>query len=298
MKRTRCIVPAGFALAASAWGTTARAGDCGESVSVAQFEDQVGRAEQSYEDLEEAEFLDLMRATLPPSLPCLDAPIPPDLAARYHWLVAVHNLAPDEDAAFQAILAAHALAAHDDRRLLGALPEDGDAWRLYRSVPDERIRHTLTRPDTGGIRFDGVETLERPIDQFTIVQYTDDSGAVTFTRYLLRDQVLEPYPGARTQDLRPALVLTADGGRAAGWDPRKPVVKGTLIGAGAVGISAAVFYALAIASKVRFEDPDASTSLDELRSLQSRTNALGVTADGLAVTAGVGVGAAVVMAAF
>ncbi|MEC8423649.1 MAG: hypothetical protein VX000_07720, partial [Myxococcota bacterium] len=222
----------------------------------------------------------------------------PALAARYHWLVAVHNLAPDEDAAFQAILAAHALDAHDDRRLLDALPEDGDAWRLYRSVPEERIRHTLTRPDTGGIRFDGVETLERPIDQFTIVQYTDDSGAVVLTRYLLRDQVLDPYPGARTRDLRPALTLTAGGGRAGGWDPRKPGVKGTLIGSGAVGVSAAVFYALAISSKVRFEDTTASTSLDELRSLQSRTNALGVTADGLAVTAGLGVGAAVVMAAF
>lgn len=298
MKGTRCIAQAALALSASVAGGAARAAACPEPVSVAQLEAFVGLAEQRYEDLEEAAFLDLMRSTLPPSLPCLDAPIPPALAARYHWLVALHNLAPDEDAAFQAVLAAHALAGHDDRRLLLGLPADGDAWRLYRSVPAERTHHTLTAPAGGGIRFDGIETLERPIDQFTIVQYTDPDGAVTLTRYLLLDQVLEPYPGSRTRDLRPARELSAGVGGRAGFDPSKPAFKGTLIGAGAVGVAAGVFYGLAIASKARFEDPTAPASLGDLQALQARTNALGVAADGLAITAGVGVGAALLVGAF
>jgi hypothetical protein len=298
MKGIRCIAQAGLAVVVSTWGAAARASACPEPVTVAQLEAYVELAEQKYEDLEEAAFLDLMRSTLPPSLPCLDAPIPPSLAARYHWLVAVHNLAPDEDAAFQAVLAAHALAEHDDRRLLDGLPDDGDAWRLYRSVPEERTRHTLTAPNTGGIRFDGLETLERPIDQFTIVQYTDAAGAVTLTRYLLLDQVLEPYPGSRTRDLRPALELSAGVAGGARFDASKPAFKGTLIGAGAVGVAAGVFYGLAIASKARFEDTSGSSSLDDLEALQGRTNALGMTADGLAITAGVGVGAAFLVGAF
>lgn len=302
MKGTRCIAQASLAGAlivgsgVMASGA-AHAGACPDPVTVDQLGAYVELAEQKYEDLEEAAFLDLMRSTLPPSLPCLDAPIPPALAARYHWLVALHNLAPDEDAAYQAVLAAHALAAHDDQRLLAALPEDGDAWRLYRSVPAERTRHELTAPDAGGIRFDGIETLERPIDQFTIVQYTDPDGNVTLTRYLLLDQVLDPYPGSRTRDLRPARELGAAGG-GGGFDASKPAFKGTIIGAGVVGVAAGVVYGLAIVSKARFEDTSEPASLDDLQSQQARTNALGVTADGLAITAGLGVGAAFLVGTF
>jgi hypothetical protein len=294
----RCIARVGLLAGALSWAAPAAAQTtCAEPVSVERLETFVAEAESAFEDLQEDHFLHLMKATLPPALPCLDAPIPPALAARYHWLVAMHNLAPDEDAAFQAVLAAHALAEHDDRRLLEGLPEDGDAWRLYRSVPPERVRHTLSAPDTGAIHFDGVETLDRPIDQFTIVQYTDAAGAVTKTRYVLLDQVLDPYPGAKTRDLRPARELAA-GVAARGFDPSKPAFKGTLIGAGAVGVAAGVFYGLAIASKARFEDDTQAATLDELQALQARTNALGATADGLAITAGVGVGAAFLVGAF
>lgn len=294
----RWIACFGLVVGALLWsGGAAAQTTCPDPTTVEQFETLVAEAETAVEDLDEAHFLALMRSTLPPALPCLDAPIPPSVAARYHWLVAMHNLAPNEDAAFQAVLAAHALAGADDRRLLEGQPEDGDLWRLYRSVPDERVRHGLTKPDTGTLHFDGIETLERPIDQFTIVQYTDAEGRVTRTRYLLLDQVLEPYPGARTRDLRPALELGTTG-RAGGLDTSKPAFKATLIGSGAVGIASGVFYGLALASKARFADTSEPASLADLQALQTRTNALGATADGLAVAAGLGVGSAFLVAAF
>lgn len=295
---TRWLACLGIIAGGLAWSAPATAQQtCPDPTSVERLDALVAEAERAIDDLDEAHFLSLMGSTLPPALPCLDAPIPPSLAARYHWLVAMHNLAPDEDAAFQAVLAAHALAEHDDLRLLQGQPEDGDAWRLYRSVPAERVHHTLTAPRSGAIHFDGLETLERPIDQFTIVQYTDGDGRVTRTRYLLLDQVLEPYPGAKTRDLRPARELSAGGARP-GLDLSRPGVRSTLLGSGAVAVASGVFYGLAIASHARFDDPSEPATLEELEALRSRTNALGATADGLAIAAGVGVGAAFVVAAF
>ncbi len=67
---------------------------------------------------------------------------------------------------------------------------------------------------------------------------------------------------------------------------------------GALAVASGVMYGVAASSEAAFKDAETTRTLDELEALRGRTNATGATAGALAIGAGVGLTAFLVVGAF
>jgi hypothetical protein len=77
-------------------------GDCPDVTVEADLAEALNRAEQAYADVDDNAFQDAINLISVYSLPCLGEPLAPELAARFHRVMALHYFgAGDQDTAFQ-----------------------------------------------------------------------------------------------------------------------------------------------------------------------------------------------------
>lgn len=266
----------------------AAAADCAERTTLTQLTTLMVEAEKQFGEMNSVAFDSLMEMQLAPTLKCLGEPLTPTLARRYHWLVAYHNLDQQEKDTVEALAAARRLTG-DNPSPATTYPEGHPIRQHYETSSPEARTRRLSRPKTGALGFDGLITRERPIDRSTIQQVLGEDGAVLDTAYLFSRNVPARYDGIRRSDL-----VGADGSSARTFDLNVPLLATT----GALAVASGVLYGVAAASEASFKDTSETYTLDELESLRSRTNNTGTAAGALAIGAGVGLTAFVVVGAF
>ena len=172
-------------------------------------------AEEAYKRRDPDAFL-AAEADAEAALPCLDAPVDQDLAARIHRAIALRAFVEDRrDEERLAFAAARWL------RPSWTFPEDmvplGQEERQdYRAVPtDPRATEPVAEPKTARIYLDGQLAKERSSSWPTLAQILED-GELT-TAYLWPDDPLPPYTTRKTHRKisGPTLLGAAGGGVAA-----------------------------------------------------------------------------------
>jgi hypothetical protein len=223
-------------------------------------------------------------------LPCIREPIDPATAARIHWFVALANVIVDHpQARREALLGARGQSDHFTPPTQGPHGKRHAIWDEYQEQSTAPgISGTLPASRSAGtLAFDGTPSFERPLDRATVAQFMDSGGAVVWTGYAFKDDVLPAYD--------PVEPLTA-----AGVPQRRKVGINWPIAGGAlaVGAASAVMYGLAISAEREFKDTQQTHTLDELDTLQTQANRRGGVAFGMALAAGAGVAGAVVVGTF
>lgn len=114
-------------------------------------------------------------------LPCLDEPLVRTLAAQAHRDLGLRAFVErDLESAELSFAAARAILP--DWRFPDAMVSAGNPLRdHYRARPAEGPVQTVPPPASGSLSFDGRVGLDRPTGRSTIVQLSDDSGAVLLT---------------------------------------------------------------------------------------------------------------------
>lgn len=260
---------------------------CPEPTDAAGLEGALERAEARFASLDPAGFADALRqATL--GLPCLADPVAPELAARYHTLVALElygaGRVEDARASF-----ASARAASPDRGLPVALvPAGHELHARFAEAPIDGPRQPFPPPAAGELLLDGRSRDARPTDRPVIAQHVAAGGDVRDTRYLLPQDPLPPYEP----------LLAAVGGDPLPGDPPLPVPRrpgvrppwGWLGVTAVAGAGSLAMFALGNESRKQFLAPLPSTADEgDLHQLQSRTNRLYVGAGAAGVAAAGGV---------
>jgi hypothetical protein len=250
------------------WGLAAAAAlagadTCGEPQSREVLGAALSRAEQSFLDLDDAAFRDRFNELAGLVLPCMGDLVPPDLAARYHRLMAIHLYGlGDLESARLSIDAARAAAG--DAPLAGDLLAGHDLAAEWATAPAEARTHPVPEPRTGSLAFDGSNQRERPVGVPTVAQVFDAAGRAVATAYLGPRDPLPAYPAIPRR--RNALIAIAAGTGAAGV---------------AAWIGAAIAHADLYATA---GDPGATA--EDLDRLRGTTNAL-------SVLGGIGIGGAI-----
>lgn len=163
---------------------------CARLTSPAQFADLLQAAESSWAGADAPGFFSKMEETAL-LLPCLDAPLEPALAARYHRDMGLWLWATDQpDQARLAFAAARRLEPHTG--LSAALvPAAHPARESFEASEPDQTGNPVPPPASGRLLFDGSEG-PRPAGSNTIVQL-EDAGMVSLTSYLHPDSALPPY---------------------------------------------------------------------------------------------------------
>lgn len=215
---------------------------------------------------------------------CLIEPIVPSEAARLHRASGLREyVAGREDAASSAFVAARAIEP-TWQFPESFVPPEHPIRRLY-----DAARHgshatvEVESPALGHLEFDGVPSVQRPIDRAALAVLVGPDGEVTDSAYLWPGDPLFAYAFAAPVAPLP-LPATAP--------PRpRPTVPLAIV-AGVSVVASGACYALALDANHAFWTP--GTPEGDLPALQSRTNALYITSVGAAVLAvGTGVGAVV-----
>jgi hypothetical protein len=164
-------------------------------------------AESAYADLDDVGFRDRANALAGVLLPCVVAPLPPAMAARFHRVMALHLQAlGDEPAAEGAMRAAH---AHDPSYAFDdtLLPPTHPLRAAYEAAPAVQLVRKVPEPKAGNLAFDGTIGRLRPKDDPTVVQVLDPAGVALTTAYVGAGDPLPRYDAiART---RTALGVTS-----------------------------------------------------------------------------------------
>lgn len=162
---------------------------CTAAVDTNTIDARLHEAEERFAALDSESFLgELERITL--DLPCLDGPLRPGTAARYHQLVGLRlfALGRREDAR-------HAFAAArelDPLLSLQNLLPPGHAAIELANEPLPEAQTTLVHPLRGGtLYFDGSATLNRPQHRATLLQLDSEGSAPA--SWLLPGTPLPPY---------------------------------------------------------------------------------------------------------
>ncbi|MCO4747931.1 MAG: hypothetical protein KC912_24275 [Proteobacteria bacterium] len=254
---------------AALWLAPAFAIECKEPVQHEELVAALDAAEAFYVDLEEEAFRDKVNEISGLLLPCVEAQIAPELAARYHRNLALQlSAVGDEIGAqetLQAAYNAHPEFVWDDAMLAADHPlrvtYDGlQAWDAGSKVAE---------PRSGSISFDGVNGRFRPSTPL-IYQRFDATGRATETLYVGPGEGLPTYSAI----------------------PRK---RNTLIGCagGALGLSGTTWLiGRAQRGSLYSLAADPTTSADQLDKKRGSANALAVVSTALfGVAAGCGTGA-------
>lgn len=246
------------------WVATARAG-CTFHATPERLDAALATAERAYASLDVPAFERSM-TEVDFVVPCLDAPVSPEVAARLHRMRGLGRFAagdvPGADRSLQAA-----------RRLEPAyvfaeemLPRGFELRDRYEALSTEPLpTQRLPRPSRDARPWiDGTPSRQRPVDTPTVWQL-ERGGALVETRYLEPSEPTPWYPGANRSQLP--------------W----------IAGAGATGAAAAVAFGVAERMERRVTAPipgDAGFSnLAALESHQRATNALALTGAGLATAA-------------
>jgi hypothetical protein len=261
---------------------------CTERFPLAALATELDQAERAFQELDEGGFdQSVHQAALVTR--CLDRPLTPLLAARLHWVSGIQlYLQREPQRAAFALAAARTLeptwTLSED-----VLPRGHELWELYRKQSGTAELAIQPRPRAGELWFDGVETIERPIDRATVVQHVTDDDAIALTRYLLPGEGMPDY-GAN--------VGSPDLGGAAGAAPGPTRTRARLVqpwlaaSAGAAAAGALGTFLIARQAEGDFKAEDPSATLDDLDRLRARTNRAGAASTGLSVAAvGLGVSA-------
>lgn len=266
----------------------AAAGECATPTTLSHLTTLMDEAERQFADMNSVAFDSLMEMQLAPTLQCLGEALTPSLALRYHWLVAYHNLDQQEKDTVEALASARGLTG-DGPSPADTYPDGHPIRQHYQAASPEVLTRRLSKPRSGRLTFDGAETRARPIDRATIQQVLREDGGVEATAYLFSRNVPARYDGISDADL-----VGADSPARRGFVVNVPL----LVTTGTLAVASGVLYGVAGTSEAAFKDTGTERTLDELEGLRSRTNAAGVTAGALAIGAGVGLGAFVVVGAF
>lgn len=224
-------------------------------------------------------------------VPCLAEPVDVTQAARLHRLQGIRQFVANEEERAVASFAA-ARAIDPTYQLPVWLVPEGSAIRdLYGRMPVENGTKALVpAPVEGTLRFDGVESLERPTSWSSFVHVLDGHGAVLESAYLFPGDAMPSYTAAPepVEATAPAIASSTRASHRLGFN---------LIGA-SVGsaVCAGVLYGVAANSAANFEASHPDWSESDLLASRSRTNNLVVASGALgAIAAGVGLSAALVV---
>jgi hypothetical protein len=251
----------------------AQAVECGTPVDPAEVDAALTAAETEFSGLNEAGFRDKMNEANGILLPCVREPLPPEVVAHHHRVMALNLLlVGDEPAALRAAEAAR-VANPDYAFSDDFLAPDHPVRAHYEAYePDQKTR-TVPEPRVGHLTFDGQTTRDRPKTHPTIAQLFDGQGNAVSTRWLAARDPLPEYRAI----------------------PRRRTT--LIIGSGAALLLAGTTYGMAWAQRGNlFESAkDPNTDADTLNAKRGRTNALTfVSGAFLGVSIGLGAGAATI----
>jgi len=263
-----------LALALSIPGV-ASAEECAATVTPEQLAATLEAAESAWRSADDDGFL-LKMEEAHLQLPCVDAAVSPDLAARYHrdaglWLY----VSGQRDRTAQAFSAARRIEpAHSIPASL--LPPKHPIRGLFDSAPTAAATEPTPRAADGALTFDGSEG-DRPSDSPTIAQLTRVDGTMSFTTYLRPGDALPMYAVVK------APVKT--GGLA---EHRLGIA--LAVGSGALLAGGTTFALIARSTQQEFLEspPEGFTALDELYQRNRTASTTSALLLGLGGAAGVG----------
>lgn len=233
--------------------TTAHAA-CVAEISPSDLDDILTKAEAGYAAFDEDRFLDGVDQALIRT-PCLDGPVDPSLAARLHRILAIRRFAEaPTDATQSAVAAARANPELGIAALVGDSHPLALAWSP--APPTERLR--LRKPSDGTLWLDGAPARTRAADAPALVQLVRGDGSAAWSALTAPSQPLPEFDALPVA--RAPLRWTAAGSAA-----------------GAAGL-----YVVAWTQAQRFDD---ALDADQLRSVQTTTNASLVGSGALATAA-------------
>ena len=247
--------------------------ECAEPITMDELNGGLAIAESAYMELDDDRFRDSVNELAGLMLPCVADAVPPELAARYHRVMAIHLFTiGDHDRAELSLMAAKDAQpdfAFDDE----LLPPNHDLRKTWDTVEVSESRRTVPEPKVGSLSFDGIMGRKRSAEHPTIAQLFNDSGIAQSTHYLAPRESLPPYVAI-------------------------PRTRNVLIGcsAGALALSGTT-YGLAWRSraKVYSEKEDLSVKAPALDAARASTNLLTFVSGTLfGVAAGCATGAGVV----
>lgn len=261
--------------------SSASAADCLSKSTVEQITAKFDAAEKAYADFE----VDLFASSLDEvaiMLPCFDAPMTPELAARYHRMRGLRLFIERDSArAQQAFAAARAIdPAYEFPTTL--IPPTHSIRTQYSAIDVANpAKSPAPTPVEGHLSFDGTQTLDRPTDWPTIVQVYNGGSELQATAYVFPTDPLPAYKAIAPVVSKAVAV-------------RKPVSPKVIfaIGAGAAAVGAGVLYVMAESSEREFFAYDESYTTSDLEAMQANTNGLTYGAIGagvLALASGAGV---------
>ncbi len=235
---------------------------CSAVVPVATFEAGLSRAEVAFGNLDVAGFDAAMDEAML-DVGCIDAVVPPRVAARIHRLQGLRFYAArDERRALASFAASRALdPAWDWPETM--LPRGHAAralWAQATTVPPARV--AVPAPTGGVLVFDGTKGLERPTAWATVAQLVGEDFQLQTSVYLLPDALMFAYP-SEARPARPEPTPKGD----------KPAI-GWFVASGALAVASAGTYGAAAASADRFTDPTVDADLDALAARRRTTNTL------------------------
>jgi len=210
-----------------------------------RLDEALQAAEAAYVSLEVAAFQKAM-TEVDFMVPCLVAPVAPDVAMRLHRVRGLGRFIDGDPAGAEASLRAARYGAPDYVFPTDVLPEGFELRVLYEELPDlpaETLR--IPRARGGEVYVDGVVRRERPADAAALVQVF--AGDEPVARYVAAGDPLPYYPGV---DRTSTALLWSAGGTA---------------------VVAAAFYGGAWAAHGAL---DRAVDEDDLRARQATTNGL------------------------
>lgn len=268
----------------------ALAAPCAAPSTAAEVAASFTEAEAKFTDLDVDGF-NLASDRAFTALPCMSDAMTRGLAAQVHRFKGLRAMI-DRDPA----LARQAFAASRTLEPGYSFPpslvaEDNPIRTEYGALdPAAGTLDNVPEPAEGALTFDGRDTgNRRPVTYPTVVQYTDASGKVLHTAYLM--------PGAQMIDYPVRTLPTASvTDPVAPEKPKRGVNIPLLGGAGMLAIASGAMWAVAGSSYGRYwDETDPITDPAELKSLRGTTNAMMIGALGAAGGAvGLGVGSVVV----
>lgn len=172
----------------AAVGRGSEPGVCEEPASIEEFHAAALAGEQAFSQVD-LPALTRAREFALELIPCLDEPVPPEVAAEFHRMMAMAAFTRGDEALVLAEF-------HAARRLDTAYrippdvaPEGHPLVRLYaaaaRDVAPDRALETIVPPVDGSVVVDGTRDALRPSGLSAIVQVYGSDDVLTHTQYLL-----------------------------------------------------------------------------------------------------------------
>ncbi|RME22682.1 MAG: hypothetical protein D6798_15240 [Deltaproteobacteria bacterium] len=271
---------------------------CSARVTTADLDAALALAESAYADAD-LPALEAATAHAAELLPCVDAIVSRELAARYHRVAGLQAFVEgQEDAAERAFAAARAIDP-SYRFPPELVPPGNPVLDHYRAIPvDAPKTLPVPAPAEARIYFDGVETLQRPLSWPSVVQLAEDDGTVIATAWVEANGELPAYRPEGVAVAAPPsdLPATADAATDLAATPSPSPGPSAMsrkwpwvAGSAAMAVTTGALFAASRSAASTYYDPQ-TTGEEELSTLRSRANGLLFASAGTAAaTVGLGV---------